>query len=114
MTDDTVEDLVAREREIQSLRASIKWIKSPAEACSEERAAGNGGCGACSICCGELRERVERCEEALREVVKGEGRFSLDPLTHASNTIEDMRDIARRALSGYVCPACHGHRWRSK
>ena len=36
--------------------------------------------------------------EALREIAKGEGRFSRDPLTHASNTIEDMKAIAEAAI----------------
>jgi hypothetical protein len=32
---------------------------SPAESCREERAAGNGGCGACSICCKELKDKLD-------------------------------------------------------
>ena len=31
---------------------------------------------------------------ALKEIAKGEGRFSRDPMTHAQNTIEDMLHIA--------------------
>lgn len=37
--------------------------------------------------------------EALKEIAKGEGRFSRDPYEHACNTIEDMKEIARAALS---------------
>uniref|UniRef100_A0A6M3LQN8 Uncharacterized protein n=1 Tax=viral metagenome TaxID=1070528 RepID=A0A6M3LQN8_9ZZZZ len=36
--------------------------------------------------------------EALREIVQGKGEFSLDPLMHASNTIESMKAIARAAI----------------
>lgn len=38
--------------------------------------------------------------EALRQIAKGEGRFSRDPLTHASNTIEDMGQLRN-------CGKCH-------
>ena len=46
-----------------------------------------------------LRAEVAELREALAEIAKGEGRFSLDPLTHASNTIEDMIAAARAALA---------------
>ena len=35
---------------------------------------------------------------ALEEIAKGEGPFSRDPLTHAENIIEAMKEIARAAL----------------
>ena len=37
--------------------------------------------------------------EALKEIAKGEGRFSRDPLEHAANTIEDMKQLALQALA---------------
>ena len=37
--------------------------------------------------------------EKLEEVTKGAGRFSRDPLIHAANTIEDMKDLAREAIA---------------
>jgi hypothetical protein len=37
--------------------------------------------------------------EALREIANGEGRYSRDPLEHASNTIEDMRALALKAIA---------------
>ena len=37
--------------------------------------------------------------EALREIAKGEGRYSRDPLGHASNTIEDMKALALAAIA---------------
>lgn len=43
----------------------------------------------------------EYCEpllKALKEITKGEGAFSQDRLTHATNTIENMKDIAQAAL----------------
>ena len=36
--------------------------------------------------------------EALREISEGRGRFSLDHHQHAKNTIEDMKEIAVKAL----------------
>lgn len=35
---------------------------------------------------------------ALKEIAKGEGRFSRDPLEHAANTIEDMKALALAAI----------------
>jgi hypothetical protein len=48
-----------------------------------------------------MQERAVRreAEAVLREIAEGRGRFSLDPLTHATNTIEDMKAIALRALA---------------
>lgn len=37
--------------------------------------------------------------EALREIAKGEGAFSLDPLTHCSNTVDSMKAIALAAIA---------------
>jgi hypothetical protein len=34
-------------------------METPTEICMEERAMGNGGCGACALCCKELREALE-------------------------------------------------------
>ena len=36
--------------------------------------------------------------EALKEIAKGEGAFSLDPLKHARNTIENMKFLAEQAI----------------
>jgi DNA repair exonuclease SbcCD ATPase subunit len=54
--------------------------------------------------CEEGRDEMYDCgynrlRAALEEIAKGEGRYSKDPLTHASNTIEDMIEIAREALT---------------
>ena len=37
--------------------------------------------------------------EALKEISKGEGVFSLDLQTHANNTIENMKEIAKAAIA---------------
>jgi hypothetical protein len=54
--------------------------------------------------CADLLEKaeaeVERLKEALTDIAKGEGRYNRDPLTHASNTIEDMQALASAALRG--------------
>lgn len=47
----------------------------------------------------ELEAEVERLRGALREISKGEGTFSRDPLEHAENVIENQVDIAERALN---------------
>lgn len=41
---------------------------------------------------------VERLRAALTEISKGEGRFSMDNLEFACNTIEDMKELAVKAL----------------
>ena len=47
-----------------------------------------------------LTAQVEKYQTALREIEKGEGAFSRDPLEHAENTIDNMKDIAHRAREG--------------
>lgn len=37
--------------------------------------------------------------EALEEIAEGKGRYSIDRLTHAFNTIEDMKALARIAIA---------------
>lgn len=46
-----------------------------------------------------LREENARLRAALEEITLGAGPFSRDHLTHASNTIEAMKEIARSALA---------------
>jgi len=41
----------------------------------------------------------EKLVETLTEISKGMGKFSIDPLTHASNTIDDMKGLANDALN---------------
>lgn len=36
--------------------------------------------------------------EKLEEIAQGLGRYSSDPMTHAENTIDDMKELAREAL----------------
>jgi len=43
--------------------------------------------------------RIEVLEGALREISEGKGRYSMDPLEHAGNTIEDMKELAKEALA---------------
>jgi DNA-binding MarR family transcriptional regulator len=45
------------------------------------------------------QEEAEMMHKALKEIAKGEGRFSLDHLKHAKNTIEDMKELANQALA---------------
>lgn len=64
-------------RQIAELEAKLDWaqqiVKAQTEtssgvACAEERAAGNGGCGACSWCCSQWRERAEVATAELARV----------------------------------------------
>lgn len=45
-----------------------------------------------------LRRVNGQLTKALQEIVKGEGRFSMNPMIHAENTIENMKAIANEAL----------------
>jgi len=72
-------DKVQEERDFAA--SALRQAKSPSASCAEERAAGNGGCGACALCCKELRAeldvvRKDRSElrlqaVTLREALKG-------------------------------------------
>ena len=46
-----------------------------------------------------LVAEVEKLRSGLREIAKGEGRYSREPLEHASNTIEDMKLLAQELLA---------------
>lgn len=46
----------------------------------------------------KLRTENLAMRKALEEISRGEGIFSRDPLTHAVNTIDSMKQIARDAL----------------
>lgn len=51
------------------------------ELCQEERAQGNGGCGACALCCKEQTVRAEIAEDrvaALRFMKQGESKIRAD------------------------------------
>jgi len=37
---------------------------------------------------------VKQLEEGLKEIAEGKGRYDMDHLKHAENTIEDMKEIA--------------------
>lgn len=45
-----------------------------------------------------LAKENRKLREALREITEGKGRYNRDQLIHASNTIEDMKEIATNAL----------------
>jgi len=44
---------------------------------------------------------LDKVEEALREIAKGEGPYNRDPLEHAANCIEHMKETARTALAAF-------------
>ena len=45
-----------------------------------------------------LKTEVDKYHAALTEIQKGEGPFSVDHLTHASNTIDAMKELATDAI----------------
>jgi ElaB/YqjD/DUF883 family membrane-anchored ribosome-binding protein len=45
-----------------------------------------------------LAAEKKKLREALEEITKKEGRFSMDPLEHARNCVDDMAEIAQAAL----------------
>lgn len=49
--------------------------------------------------CNEIEKERDALLEALKEISKGQGAFSMDHLTHAVNTIEDMKGIAKVAIA---------------
>ncbi len=57
------------------------------------------GTSYCNLCAVEYeREEVERLRAALEEISEGKGAYSMDPLEHAGNCIDDMKELAREAL----------------
>ena len=45
-----------------------------------------------------VSKRINPLIKALEEIAEGAGPYSRDPLTHAENTIEAMKEIAKNAL----------------
>jgi hypothetical protein len=43
-------------------------------------------------------DRIHILLNALSEIAKGKGRFSLDHFEHCKNTVEDMKELAVRAI----------------
>lgn len=58
------------EAELAQLRAQLAQIKYPSESCKEERSAGNSGCGACALCCKELRDENEELRARVADLEK--------------------------------------------
>lgn len=48
--------------------------------------------------CDILEAKIDGARKALEEISRGAGAFSRDPLEHANNCIESMRETARKAL----------------
>ena len=56
----------------------------------------------CEDCKPNWEIKAEKLADALRIISNGAGPFSSDPLTHASNTIEEMKRLAREALEDFL------------
>jgi hypothetical protein len=46
----------------------------------------------------QLEPKLQIALTALLEISEGKGRYDMDRLKHASNTIEDMKDLADKAI----------------
>jgi len=44
------------------------------------------------------KEAKKQFKDILEEIKEGKGAYSTDQLTHANNTIKDMRRLAEKAL----------------
>jgi hypothetical protein len=53
-----------------------------------------------AIACRDGAAEIDRLRAALTEISKGEGAFSRDQLTFATNCIDSMKQIALDALKG--------------
>lgn len=96
----------------RAARLDDDWIERAAERITEMLYVGPVGlpqnfntdmCNVIRECCptAELREENARLREALVEIRKGEGRFSVNDKQHAINTIEDMKALAAAALAAH-------------
>jgi len=45
------------------------------------------------------KEQETKVLELLKEISEGKGRYSIIPLKHADNTIEDMKTLAFEAIA---------------
>ena len=52
-----------------------------------------------------IRE-IKLYKAALKEISKGRGAFKMDPLEHAHSCIDDMKEIAEKALRLEYVPEC--------
>jgi hypothetical protein len=89
-----VDDGLTLER-IRSAHSRLPWL----DRMGSEYHNANEGCYMCW-----LLARTDSLVEALERIAAGEGRYSRDPLTHATNTVEDMQTIARDALASLAAP----------
>ena len=46
-----------------------------------------------------MHKAAQEMLEALKEIAKMEGAYSRDPLTHAENVIENLTNIANKAIA---------------
>lgn len=81
-------DKVQEERDFAT--AALRAMKSPAECCAESRREGKGGCGACALCCKELREQVEALAIRIPKVARKQQEKDVEAMTDALN---DLRRI---------------------
>jgi hypothetical protein len=66
-----------RDVENASLREQLKAAEAKAaviggEACLEERARGNGPCGACAVCCRDARQQLAAAQAECERLTKGQ------------------------------------------
>lgn len=45
-----------------------------------------------------MTEKLEQIKKLLEEIADGSGAYNRDPLQHAENCIEHMKDLARKGI----------------
>ena len=97
-------ELVRLNNENAALRAQVEELTRERDDAyqwgwDEAQEADKHAWSALSVRAEQAEAKLAAVVEALEEIEKGEGPFSRDPLTHASNVIESTRIIAHDALA---------------
>jgi hypothetical protein len=71
----------------------VERLSNEADLCRNE------GANDIALLLDECRSIIRDMAEALHEISLGMGAFNREPLIHAENTIESMKQIARDALA---------------
>lgn len=74
-------------------------------ACAEERAAGNGGCGACAWCCSTANATLDE-ERAAYATLLESHEIILDALTESDATLDALREAVPENKPEKFCADC--------
>lgn len=93
-----LEALLERDRTVNAEREERGQLLIELAAAREDAADHKSGVEEANRRWIESHEQVRVLRNALDAISRGDGRYGRDPLTHASNTIEDMKTVAVAAL----------------